>query len=179
MIAASYPHLLLHIDHYTHLQQRFSPCLPATSNSSIGLRVIGYCDFKIAFLNLPYDILTMFGYFQANRQPDHLFCDKYVLHAFLTAVPRWEELHRMSAVWLYDYIDTLPTEILVIWSNRLTITSSVFLINRYGFLIYLVFSLAASVGGTMTDTLWGLLFMHPWRAIINGDCWTVILAVVI
>ncbi|EIM84453.1 uncharacterized protein STEHIDRAFT_112822 [Stereum hirsutum FP-91666 SS1] len=58
-----------------------------------------------------------------------------------------------TTVWLYDYIDTLPTEILVIWSNCLTITSSVFLINRYGFLIYLVFSLAASVGGTMTDTL--------------------------
>lgn len=36
-----------------------------------------------------------------------------------------------SALWIYDYLQTLPMEIQAIWSRKLTMTSLLFLLNRY------------------------------------------------
>ncbi|EIM87995.1 uncharacterized protein STEHIDRAFT_155354 [Stereum hirsutum FP-91666 SS1] len=43
-----------------------------------------------------------------------------------------------AALWLGDYIATLPEEIYVIWLHRPTFRSAVFLLNRYSILLHMV-----------------------------------------
>ncbi|KAJ3729196.1 hypothetical protein DFJ43DRAFT_1083979 [Lentinula guzmanii] len=47
----------------------------------------------------------------------------------------------LVTLWIADFIETLPTEINAIWRKKLTGASVLFLINRYIFLLYLIFEM--------------------------------------
>ncbi|KAJ3979884.1 hypothetical protein F5890DRAFT_1420651 [Lentinula detonsa] len=49
------------------------------------------------------------------------------------------------ALWIADFIETLPTEINGIWQKKLTGASVLFLINRYSFLLSLMFGIPSSL----------------------------------
>ncbi|KAF9065621.1 hypothetical protein BDP27DRAFT_1156480, partial [Rhodocollybia butyracea] len=53
-----------------------------------------------------------------------------------------------TVLWFYDFLLTFPTEIQSIWSSRLTGTSILFILSRYGFLIYAVLQLPIYLPGT-------------------------------
>lgn len=61
-----------------------------------------------------------------------------------------------SALWFYDYIQTLPMEITVAWSRKPTGAAVIFLINRYAFGIYLTLQLAFQMPGSASD----LRYLH-------------------
>ncbi|KAJ3897751.1 hypothetical protein F5879DRAFT_813551 [Lentinula edodes] len=44
-----------------------------------------------------------------------------------------------KALWTVDYVETLPTEIHSIWKQKKTGTSILFLMNRYIFILYIIF----------------------------------------
>ncbi|KAJ3992831.1 hypothetical protein F5050DRAFT_1852734 [Lentinula boryana] len=50
-------------------------------------------------------------------------------------------------LWIADFIETLPTEINAIWRKKLTGASVLFLINRYSFLLSLIFEILLSLPG--------------------------------
>ncbi|KAJ3743008.1 hypothetical protein DFH05DRAFT_1498936, partial [Lentinula detonsa] len=50
-------------------------------------------------------------------------------------------------LWIADFIETLPTEINAIWQKKLTGASVLFLINRYSFLLSLIFGIPISLPG--------------------------------
>ncbi|KAF9061641.1 hypothetical protein BDP27DRAFT_1485869 [Rhodocollybia butyracea] len=59
-------------------------------------------------------------------------------------------------LWLHDSLITLPTEVRSIWSRKLTGNSMVFILNRYGFLLFEVMLLVPSLSkmsivGGITD----------------------------
>ncbi|KAJ3793303.1 hypothetical protein GGU11DRAFT_800327 [Lentinula aff. detonsa] len=52
-----------------------------------------------------------------------------------------------TTLWIADFIETLPTEINAIWQKKLTGASVLFLINRYSFLLSLIFGIPSSLPG--------------------------------
>ncbi|KAJ3781059.1 hypothetical protein GGU10DRAFT_336673 [Lentinula aff. detonsa] len=50
-----------------------------------------------------------------------------------------------TTLWIADFIETLPTEINGIWQKKLTGASVLFLINRYSFLLSLMFGIPSSL----------------------------------
>ncbi|KAJ3743002.1 hypothetical protein DFH05DRAFT_1498917 [Lentinula detonsa] len=56
-----------------------------------------------------------------------------------------------TALWIADFIETLPTEIKAIWQKKLTGASVLFLINRYIFLLALIFEIFISVPGNQKN----------------------------
>lgn len=57
-------------------------------------------------------------------------------------------------LWLHDYLETLPQEIKVIWPQRLSGATILFLLNRHAMILYLVLALFTTVPGTASDSLW-------------------------
>ncbi|KAJ3791603.1 hypothetical protein GGU11DRAFT_694369, partial [Lentinula aff. detonsa] len=56
-----------------------------------------------------------------------------------------------TTLWIADFIETLPTEINAIWRKKLTGASVLFLINRYIFLLYLIFEMFANLPGNQKN----------------------------
>ncbi|KAJ3715288.1 hypothetical protein DFJ43DRAFT_1142048 [Lentinula guzmanii] len=56
-----------------------------------------------------------------------------------------------SILWIADFIETLPTEINAIWQKKLTGASVLFLINRYIFLLSLIFEIVTSLPGNQKN----------------------------
>ncbi|KAJ3746078.1 hypothetical protein DFH05DRAFT_1483637, partial [Lentinula detonsa] len=56
-----------------------------------------------------------------------------------------------TALWIADFIETLPTKINAIWQKKLTGASVLFLINRYIFLLYLIFLIVPSLPGNQKN----------------------------
>ncbi|KAJ3780219.1 hypothetical protein GGU10DRAFT_337353 [Lentinula aff. detonsa] len=52
-----------------------------------------------------------------------------------------------TTLWIADFIETLPTEINAIWQKKLTGASVLFLINRYIFLLSLIFEILSGLPG--------------------------------
>lgn len=50
-------------------------------------------------------------------------------------------------MWVYDYLQTFPTEVDVIWRRNVTGTSLLFLVNRYSTLLCIVADLSAGSPG--------------------------------
>ena len=63
------------------------------------------------------------------------------------------------ALWIADYIETLPAEIHTIWLKKQTGTSFLFVLNRYIFLIQLVLQWVANFPGSSTDNQLGALLL--------------------
>ncbi|KAF5350940.1 hypothetical protein D9757_014381 [Collybiopsis confluens] len=57
----------------------------------------------------------------------------------------------MSALWMADFIATLPTEIRTMWLKKPTGTSVLFILNRYSFLLFLSIRLVGITPGDSTD----------------------------
>ena len=57
------------------------------------------------------------------------------------------------ALWILDFIQTLPTEINVVWSRPLSGTALIFLVNRYSFLIYQCIQLFGEMPGTTSNSM--------------------------
>lgn len=63
---------------------------------------------------------------------------------------RWIErctFYSVSALWFYEYLQTLPMEIENIWKRRISTPSILFLINRYMASISVVVSICGEIGG--------------------------------
>ncbi|KAJ3979208.1 hypothetical protein F5890DRAFT_1589459 [Lentinula detonsa] len=56
-----------------------------------------------------------------------------------------------TTLWIADFIETLPTEINAIWRRKLTGASVLFLINRYIFLLSLIFRIVPSLPGNQKN----------------------------
>lgn len=56
-----------------------------------------------------------------------------------------------TALWILDYIQTLPMEVEAIWMNKMSATSILFLLNRYVFIWYLVCQIIFGMPGTMSN----------------------------
>ncbi|KAJ3743018.1 hypothetical protein DFH05DRAFT_1498996, partial [Lentinula detonsa] len=57
----------------------------------------------------------------------------------------------LTSLWIADFIETLPTEINAIWQKKLTGASVLFLINRYSFLLSLIFGIVTSLPGNQKN----------------------------
>ncbi|KAJ3781632.1 hypothetical protein GGU10DRAFT_256595, partial [Lentinula aff. detonsa] len=55
------------------------------------------------------------------------------------------------ALWIADFIETLPTEINAIWQKKTTGASVLFLINRYSLLLSLIFQTLLDLPGNQTE----------------------------
>lgn len=58
-----------------------------------------------------------------------------------------------KVIWTIDFITTLPAEVEFIWSSRLTACSFVFLLNRYAYLLHIVFQVMTTLttGASLSD----------------------------
>ncbi|EIM81702.1 uncharacterized protein STEHIDRAFT_115077 [Stereum hirsutum FP-91666 SS1] len=56
-----------------------------------------------------------------------------------------------NALWILDYLQTLPMEIEAIWMKKMSGSSLLFLLNRYLFIVYLVCQTISETPGTMSD----------------------------
>ncbi|KAF5389713.1 hypothetical protein D9757_005948 [Collybiopsis confluens] len=56
-----------------------------------------------------------------------------------------------AALWIADFIATLPTEIRTMWLKKPTGTSVLFILNRYSFLLFLSIALVKTTPGNSTD----------------------------
>lgn len=65
-----------------------------------------------------------------------------------------EVIKMLSVIWIYDYLDSLPREILLVWCNQLSITSIMFFINRYIFFVYLFARLGSTTGFYTSVNMW-------------------------
>ena len=63
------------------------------------------------------------------------------------------------ALWIADYIETLPAEIHTIWLKKQMGTSFLFVLNRYIFLIQLVLQWVPDLSGSNTDNQLGALLL--------------------
>lgn len=55
------------------------------------------------------------------------------------------------ALWMFDLLQTLPMEISIVWSRKLTGTAVIFLLNRYIFGIYLIVAVVSESPGSVSD----------------------------
>lgn len=75
----------------------------------------------------------------------------------------------LLALYLFDYLLTLSTELRAVWKGDMSVASFVFFVNRYGSLAYGVTGVAASLGlGAWTTSIvrcasnsWKL--RHAWQ----------------
>ncbi|EIM88760.1 uncharacterized protein STEHIDRAFT_154481 [Stereum hirsutum FP-91666 SS1] len=58
-----------------------------------------------------------------------------------------------GALWAYDYIATLPQEVRHVWTNSMSVTTVVFLVNRYSFFAALALGLATTAARDISDDL--------------------------
>lgn len=57
----------------------------------------------------------------------------------------------VPALWISEYIQTLPMEIEAVWKKKISGTSFLFLINRYSFLVYFMAQTYSNLPGSATD----------------------------
>lgn len=62
-------------------------------------------------------------------------------------------LRLFTGMWAVDFFQTLPMEIQVVWSTKLTGTAILFLVNRYAFGVANTFNLATTFFGPLSDEL--------------------------
>lgn len=55
------------------------------------------------------------------------------------------------ALWLYDYFQTIVEEIEVIWKQPGKWVSWIFLVNRYGFAVYILAQFVTAFPGTSSN----------------------------
>ncbi|KIK50960.1 hypothetical protein GYMLUDRAFT_410115 [Collybiopsis luxurians FD-317 M1] len=55
------------------------------------------------------------------------------------------------ALWIADYLETLPAEVQLIWMKKQSGTTLLFIFNRYSFLLYVIFNLITAFPGQSTD----------------------------
>ncbi|KAJ3779931.1 hypothetical protein GGU10DRAFT_397901 [Lentinula aff. detonsa] len=73
-----------------------------------------------------------------------------------------------TALWIADFIETLPTEINAIWRKKLTGASVLFLINRYIFLFSLFSQILFNLPGNETNEQ--VYAIYNKNRIILGTC---------
>lgn len=56
-----------------------------------------------------------------------------------------------QALWIIDFLQTLPMEIEAVWSRTLTGTKILFLLNRYSFALYLFGTLRIILPGAVSN----------------------------
>ncbi|KIK52713.1 hypothetical protein GYMLUDRAFT_49778 [Collybiopsis luxurians FD-317 M1] len=64
-----------------------------------------------------------------------------------------------TTFWLADYMETLPTEVQVIWLKKPTRISTLYILNRYSFSLYLFTNLVFILPGESMDRECSILYM--------------------
>lgn len=70
-------------------------------------------------------------------------------------------------MWMFDFVQTFPMEVDSVWSCKLTGSAALFLVNRYGFLMYQILSIIVIIRGTLSGHSW-VLFTTFW---FLKSCW--------
>lgn len=73
------------------------------------------------------------------------------------------DYRRREALWFTDFVQTFPAEVRAIWSRSLKGPSTLFILNRYSFLGYLILRLI--VGEAKTPTASGYIYIPCFAAL--------------
>lgn len=75
------------------------------------------------------------------------------VRTFCLSPRHFTEVSMHEVIWIIDFVATLPTEVEVIWSSRLTACSFVFLLNRYAYLVHIFFQAMTTLttGASLSD----------------------------
>lgn len=66
----------------------------------------------------------------------------------------------LPALWVYDYLQTLPMEVQAIWTRKPTLTAIIFLTSRYSMLLYIMTGIYTNIPET-THFTWRLVNSKP------------------
>ncbi|EIM79469.1 uncharacterized protein STEHIDRAFT_173101 [Stereum hirsutum FP-91666 SS1] len=80
-----------------------------------------------------------------------------------------------SALWISEYIQTLPMEIEAVWNRKMSGTSFLFLINRYSFLVFFIAQTYSNLPGSATDQECSRVFLVAQICSALSDCTTSLL----
>lgn len=86
-----------------------------------------------------YITIAVSGSFTANQSSCAVMCAYRLLSCLSTAL------------WFYDYLLTIGTEVQVIWRKPMTGTALLYLVNRYNFAVFLVCLLIVNTPGNFTN----------------------------